>query len=201
MTQYHAAIDYRAGLEPKDSLKGCSCEWLNIDLKTWQKKRIVTKTKTRGKNCDNKQTKGIFQSMFHNLNYKLYVMLCSCNLKSFCKFQAFHNYPNGEGKFGLWKKKFFRVFDVSNKTIPPCVCQSLPVFENQTKHSFSCSIYYFSVFQNQMKHSFSCLTHCFSVFGYHIKHFCACNNFSVCLVYHYSFVRYISSSWVDLMKF
>ena len=38
LTQYQATIDYHADLEPKDSLKGCSCEWLNIDLKTWQKK-------------------------------------------------------------------------------------------------------------------------------------------------------------------
>ena len=41
-----------------------------------------------------KQTKGIL-TMFHNLNYKLYVMLCSCNLKRFRKFQVFDNYPNG----------------------------------------------------------------------------------------------------------
>ena len=34
LTQYQATIDYHADLEPKDSLKGCSCEWLNIDLKT-----------------------------------------------------------------------------------------------------------------------------------------------------------------------
>ena len=34
LTQYLAATDYRADLEPKDSLKGCSCEWFDIDLKT-----------------------------------------------------------------------------------------------------------------------------------------------------------------------
>lgn len=61
LTQYHAATDYRADLEPKDSLKGCSCEWFDIDLKTWQKK-MVAKTKTRGKNRKKQTNEG-------NINY------------------------------------------------------------------------------------------------------------------------------------
>lgn len=48
LTQYHAAIYYRAGLEPKDSLKGCSCEWLNIDLKPGQEAKTAKKQTQKG---------------------------------------------------------------------------------------------------------------------------------------------------------